>query len=344
MSLQAAGKSISISRHFPFICSDMSKPRRKRNTPTPKKTYSFLIFIAILLLIFGLSIYTMRLLEQADLTADIPAPSVEKTEANPTDQNLTELTNSNSLTTSTEETLDLEGFLADITADREFFHPTFTADQEGELVEHSVISLSYDEENEQPYWVGYKLTGDMLGGSHKRSNNFREDPKVSTQSAAPTDYRLSGYDRGHLAPAGDFTYSKSAMSESFYMSNMSPQLPAFNRGIWKKLEDQVRYWAKDNHEIFVVTGPVITEKELTLGQNKVTVPQYFYKVILDIHPPEYKAVAFLLKNEKSSKPLLDFAISVDSLEKFTGLDFFPMLPDTLEYRLEKMTNHEIWFK
>ncbi|WP_221936595.1 DNA/RNA non-specific endonuclease [Litoribacter populi] len=248
------------------------------------------------------------------------------------------------ITVSEKEVFELEAFLMDLTEMPEFSHPTFSVDQNGELISHSAYSLSYDEENEQAYWVSYKLTADMLNGGIKRGNNFREDPTVSTSSASPLDYRLSGYDRGHLAPAGDFTYSKTAMDESFYMSNMSPQLPGFNRGIWKKLEDQVRYWAQANEQIFVVTGPVIKENSLTLGQNKVAVPEYFYKVILDIHPPEYKAIAFLMKNEKSNRPLLDFAITVDSLERFAGLDFFPMLPDSLEKRLEKSNNHEIWFE
>jgi endonuclease G len=91
----------------------------------------------------------------------------------------------------------------------------------------------------------------------KRKDNFRSDPKVKTGSAALSDYKGSGYDRGHLAPAADFKWSATAMSESFYMSNMSPQVPGFNRGIWKNIESTVRNWAVENDEIYIVTGPVL---------------------------------------------------------------------------------------
>ena len=116
----------------------------------------------------------------------------------------------------------------------------------------------------------------------KRGDDFRPDPAVPTGSATPQDYTRSGYDRGHLAPAADMSFSAKAMSESFYMSNMSPQAPQFNRGIWSKLEKQVRHFATKEKRIVVVTGPILpAEKNITIGANKVTVPQYYYKVIYD---------------------------------------------------------------
>jgi endonuclease G, mitochondrial len=149
---------------------------------------------------------------------------------------------------------DLYEYVAAITALPEFKSVNFTIGQKGEIVSHSAIILAYNEEHEQAHWVSYKLTSQMLKGAAKRTDKFKEDPKVSTKSASPTDYRLSGYDRGHLAPAGDFTYDATAMAESFYMSNMSPQIPSFNRGIWKKLEDQVRFWAKENEKSILSPG------------------------------------------------------------------------------------------
>ena len=110
----------------------------------------------------------------------------------------------------------------------------------------------------------------------KRGDDFRPDPAVPTGSATPQDYTRSGYDRGHLAPAADMSFSVKTMSESFYMSNMSPQAPQFNRGIWSKLEKQVRHFATKEKRIVVVTGPILpVEKTITIGANKVTVPQYF---------------------------------------------------------------------
>lgn len=319
----------------------MGRARRHKKGKNNQKIKSFLVFIILISLVFFLAVCSVQRYKETDTTEMTTLPNV--------DSNAKKDSSPHAVHTGTKEDSEdkataLVNYLAALTALPEFRSVNFTSGQKGELVTHSAITLSYNEEHEQAHWVSYKLTSAMLKGNEKRTDKFKEDPKVSTKSASPTDYRLSGYDRGHLAPAGDFTYDVTAMAESFYMSNMSPQTPSFNRGIWKKLEDQVRYWAKDNEEIYIITGPVITKKEITLGTNKVTVPEYFYKVILDIHPPEYKAIAFLMKNEKSSRPLLDYAITVDSLERFTELDFFPMLPDTLEIRLQNMKNHEIWFE
>jgi len=302
---------------------------------------SFLVFFLLIFVVFFLAVCSVQqfrdtvIPEPSTVKVDDPTSKIENEQIAVQKVNERKPVN---------EIRDHFEYVSTVTALPEFRSVAFTSGQKGELITHSAITLSYNEEHEQAHWVSYKLTSAMLKGNEKRTDKFKEDPKVSTKSASPADYRLSGYDRGHLAPAGDFTYDALAMAESFYMSNMSPQTPSFNRGIWKRLEDQVRYWARENEEIYIITGPVITKKEITLGPNKVTVPEYFYKVILDIHPPEYKAIAFLLKNEKSGRPLLDYAITVDSLERFTGLDFFPMLPDTLEKRLQNMKNHEIWFE
>jgi len=319
----------------------MPRSRRPKKTNKSHRNKSILIFIILIISIFGLALCTVKQFREThildEVTAKEESPSLQKEKPH---GETTPLNPDNTFATD----FDFHTYITTLSTRPDFRSVNFSNGQTGELVSHSAIILSYDEEHEQAHWVSYKLTSAMLKGNEKRTDKFKADPKVSTQSASPADYRLSGYDRGHLAPAGDFTYDAVAMAESFYMSNMSPQTPSFNRGIWKKLEDQVRYWAKANEEIYIVTGPVIKKKEITLGQNEVTVPEYFYKVIVDLHPPEYKAIAFLMKNEKSTRPLLDFAITVDSLERFAGLDFFPMLPDTLEMRIENMKNHDIWFK
>ena len=119
---------------------------------------------------------------------------------------------------------------------------------------------------------------------------------ISTGSASLPDYKGSGYDRGHLAPAGDMKWSTTAMSESFYMSNMSPQEPSFNRGIWNRLESQVRRWAIDNGSVYIATGGVLTDGLKTLGSNSVSVPQYYFKVILDYQEPDIKGIGFIIPN------------------------------------------------
>lgn len=225
---------------------------------------------------------------------------------------------------------------------------------EEEYIEHTGFSLLYSEEHEQAVWVAYELTDvEVLNNLFKRTNNFRADSFIATGSASLRDYRASGYDRGHLAPAGDMTWSEEAMSDSFYMSNMSPQLPGFNRGVWKRLEALIRNWAVFNGSIYVVTGPVLTDGPYeSIGNNEVSIPRYYYKVILnyslpdkvilDYSLPELKAIGFILANERSSLDLSEFAVTVDEVEEITGIDFFYLLPDEIEELLESQADFQFW--
>jgi len=153
----------------------------------------------------------------------------------------------------------------------DFYWPSYS--QDDQIIEHEYYTLKYNERNEQADWVAYKLKGeDLERASYKRKDNFKSDPDVKSKSAHPDDYKGSGYDRGHLAPAADFTWSESALKETFFMSNMSPQVPGFNRGIWKKLEAKVRTWATENNVVYVVTGPIYVDKSEKIGKNKVAIP------------------------------------------------------------------------
>ncbi len=213
----------------------------------------------------------------------------------------------------------------------------------GEMIEHQFYTLSYSEQHEQAFWTMYRLTAENLSmPKYKRTDNFRVDTLVSTGSATKQDYKGSGFDRGHLVPAGDMSWSEVAMSESFYMSNMSTQAPGFNRGIWKRLESQVREWASANELVYVVSGPVLNDGLETIGANKVSIPRFFYKVIIDYAEPEIKSAAFVFENKKSGEDLFSFAVSIDSVERLTGLDFFPALPDGFEKSLEATSQIEAW--
>ena len=196
------------------------------------------------------------------------------------------------------------------------------------LRSYSGFDLAYNETYEQASWVAYVLTREEVeSGTVPRSDHFRSDTSIATGSASPADYRGSGYDRGHLAPAGDMKWSISAMSESFLLSNMSPQDPSFNRGVWRKLEEKVRTWAVEKESLYVVTGPVLSTVHSSIGENEVGVPDYYFKVLVDLSPPDYSFIAFLLPNRGSDRKLEDYAVSVDSLEQFTGYDFFATAPD-----------------
>ena len=212
------------------------------------------------------------------------------------------------------------------------------------IIDREGYALGYIERHEQPAWVIYHMTkAEATTKVASREDNFREDPEITTGSATLADYRRSGYDRGHLAPAADMSFSIKTMDESFYLSNMSPQLGEFNRGIWKDLEAQVRSFAIFEGDIYVATGPIFpseTEPK-AIGPNKVTVPKAFYKVIWDRTAPE-KMIGFILPHEGSSKSLKSFAVSVDEVEQKTGLDFFSLLPKEQQEALESNITIDAW--
>lgn len=210
------------------------------------------------------------------------------------------------------------------------------------IITHTGYSLLYNEIHEQADWVAYELTKEETVKLYERTNKFILDPKVNTITASDSDYKGSGYDRGHLAPASDMGWSSTAMKESFYYSNMSPQNPRFNRGIWKKLEEIVRTWAVENNNVYIVTGPVLKGELTSIGIDKVSVPKYYYKVILDYSQPSIKGIGFVLPNSGSKEPLKNYAVTIDNVEKFTGIDFFPLLQDKQENLIESTLCIECW--
>lgn len=225
-----------------------------------------------------------------------------------------------------------------------FVWPVARKPEDLQLVQHTAFSLGYSEEHEQAAWVGYLLSRQHAENRYKRRNNFNADPLVRSGSAHRQDYRQSGFDRGHLAPAADLDFSRQALDESFYMSNISPQHPSFNRGGWKELEEMVRQWALEEDSLWVVSGPVLQQRLKKIGINQVSIPAYFYKIILDSRQAELKIISFLLPNKKIDKELRYWVVPVDSVEALSGLDFFPQLPDALEDSLESIVQTALWFK
>jgi len=200
--------------------------------------------------------------------------------------------------------------------------PTSTTKQ---IVKHRYYTLSYNEKFEQAEWVAYELKKEYLKNNDFKRPYFIEDPKVTTGSADWRNYKKSGYDKGHLCPAGDMEFNNDAYNDTFYTSNISPQKHDFNSGIWNRLEQKTRYWAGKYNDIYVVTGGILNDSDKKIGTEKVAVPKYFYKVILARSGKEHKAIAFLVPNEDSDKSLYDFVVSIETLEKMTGIDFFPNL-------------------
>lgn len=218
------------------------------------------------------------------------------------------------------------------------FLPSSTTKQ---IVVHDNYTLSYVEKHEQAEWVAYELKKSYANNNFKRPF-FIVDPKVKTQSADWRNYKKSGYDKGHLCAAADMKFSKKAFDDTFYTSNISPQLHDFNDGVWNRLEQKTRYWAAKYDGIYVITGGVLKKRLKTIGKEQVAVPNYFYKVLLDKSNDEYKIIAFLVPHQESEKPLYEFVVSVDEVEKRTGIDFFPKLDDKVENQLEKTSNYKNW--
>ncbi|MBC5836862.1 DNA/RNA non-specific endonuclease [Flavobacterium muglaense] len=212
----------------------------------------------------------------------------------------------------------------------------------GQIVKHSYYTLSYKEEAEQAEWLAYELKKEYVKNSDFKRPYFNVDPKVKTGSADWRNYKQSGYDKGHLCPAADMEFSKEAYTDTFFTSNISPQNHDFNGGIWNRLEQKVRYWASRYDGVYVVTGGVLNKTYKSIGTEKVVVPEYFYKIILDEYNGKYKMIAFLIPNKKSNEPLYTYVVSVDSLEQMTGVDFFPQLEDQLETTLEKQKDIKSW--
>lgn len=211
-----------------------------------------------------------------------------------------------------------------------------------QIVDREGYALGYCEAWEQPRWVTYRLTAsEVLTQSTKRIDNFQPDPAIRTGSATLEDYRGSGYDRGHLAPAADMKWSPTAMEECFYLSNMSPQDRDCNAGIWNEIENTVRGFACSEKSVFIVTGPVVGKQPKAIGSNQVAVPDGFYKVVYAENAPQ-KIIAFYVPNRPMQGKPADYACTADKIEERTGLDFFSKLPTQKQAELESKIDVNAW--
>ena len=212
----------------------------------------------------------------------------------------------------------------------------------GQFARHNHFMLSYSEPHEQAEWVAYMLKKGHLTYDDRKRPYFIEDPKVKTKSADWRNYKGSGYDRGHLCPAGDRRFSEYAYNETFYTSNISPQDRDFNAGVWNRLEMQVRRWAKQHDEIFVVTAGILEGGLEEIGEEDVDVPRHYYKIIARGGKDNLKVLGFLMEGRESTKPLKSFLVPIDIIEQQTGLDFFQGLSDVLEDTMEAKVNSTGW--
>ncbi len=203
-------------------------------------------------------------------------------------------------------------------------------------------TISYNHNTKCPNWVAWHLTAEHADGNIGRSNDYREDIDVPTPRANVEDYKGSTWSRGHMCPAGDNKWDYKAMSETFLLTNICPQHASLNSGLWNRIEQDCRRWAKKYGDIYIVCGPVLLNREHeTIGNNKVVVPEAFFKVILRVNP-QPAAIGFIIRNNEGKKKRDQFVNTIDQVERITGFDFFPALPDEIENKVEAYSNIEDW--
>ena len=224
--------------------------------------------------------------------------------------------------------------------------PTLEKQTPSQIMTYKGFTVSYNNSTRLPNWVAYELTATEVAGDLPRKDKFRPDPAVQGPQANKDDYRNSGWDRGHMAPAADMKWDEEAMGESCFFTNICPQNPQLNGGDWKELEDKCRKWAEKHGNIWIACGPIILGNEHgKLGANQVVIPDKFYKVVLAHINGEYQGVGFIFHNSPlrkskiSSKPpvnrpLESYVVSIDEVEAATGIDFFPALPADTQNRVE----------
>lgn len=226
--------------------------------------------------------------------------------------------------------------------DNDLQTPISLIPRQEQIIHHTGYIVSYNKDLKLPNWVSYELTREETKGKEKRSNRFITDPLVKGLIATNADYARSGYDKGHMAPAADMKWSPQAMEASFYFSNICPQHPQLNRRGWKKLEEKIRDWAIADSAIIIICGPIITKQPKTIGKNKVAVPQQFFKVVLSPFAKPMRAIGFLFNNRQAVEPLSTYAVTIDSIECLTNMDFFAPLPDEIENKIEAEANYFQW--
>lgn len=221
--------------------------------------------------------------------------------------------------------------------------PGKLTDRPEQILKRVAYTASYNSDLRIPNWVAWQLTGAHTEGKNKRAGvKFQEDTDVPLPRAVDFDYVRSGYDRGHLCPSADNRWDATAQEQSFLLTNVCPQDHNLNVGDWHELENLCRKWAKTYGSIYIVAGPVLLKgKHKAIGKNKVTVPEAFFKVVLCMEG-EPKAIGFIYRNESGNRPKSYYVNTIDDVERITGIDFFPALPDNVEKAVEATCNLEEW--
>ena len=210
-----------------------------------------------------------------------------------------------------------------------------------QIVHHENYSLSYIEAYELATWVAYELTKEESKSEIEYKEKYREDPAIKTGSATLKDYKKAGYIMGQLALIEHMMMSENAANESFYLSTIVPHKLSFNKYVWKTLGNIIKAWAYECGSLYVVNGPVLADAPFgTFGPSKVSIPERYYSVVLDLE--DERGIGFVIRNSMSSASVKQYAKSIDEVEKITEIDFFHLLPDEQEEKIESAFEPENW--
>lgn len=212
----------------------------------------------------------------------------------------------------------------------------------GEIIKHQHYWLSYNDSYEQAEWVAYELAKSHLTSDDRVRPFFIEDPKVKSKSADWRNYKGSGYDRGHLCPAGDRRFSDYAFKETFYTSNITPQKRDFNSGIWNNLEMKARSWCKRYERLYIITGGILEEGLPAIGEEDVAVPKSFFKIVARGSEEKLKILAFLIPHSATTESLENYLVPVNTIEELSGINFFEKVPDQFENAIEQNVDISGW--
>lgn len=222
--------------------------------------------------------------------------------------------------------------------------PKWETSTSQQLVTNLGYTSSYNTSYGIPNWVAYEITrSEATSTEAERKDKFMPDPKVKGHSATNADYKGSGYDKGHMAPAADMKWSQIVMDQSFYFTNICPQAPGLNRGAWKNLEEDIRLWAIRDSALVVICGPLFTQEPVRyIPQTQVAIPDAYFKVVCSPYTPEPRGIAFIFPNAKASKHPREYVTTINSVEQITGMDFLSQLPDETENKIEETSNYTLW--
>ena len=204
--------------------------------------------------------------------------------------------------------------------------------------------VSYNKDNRLPNWVAWHLTPKHTNGDVKRPGSaWHEDFDVPSPRATIADYKGSGWTRGHMCPAGDNKWDSDAMYNTFLLSNCCPQNANLNSGTWNQIEISTRRWAEKWGDLYIVCGPILFRQEHeTIGENKVVVPEAFFKVIVCLNNKHPKGIGFICRNTDGNRKKDLYVNSVKQVERITGITFFPHLPKELADVVKNDANLECW--